>query len=101
MSLLVENTDIVGTSGYGFSFNNPGGGSELEAIVDFGGGELGSKGNNQIMENEKGSFRMLEHKVTARNNYWGGELPSIYNSIDDLVPGNFLELEPILKSAPR
>jgi hypothetical protein len=101
MSLLVENTDIVGTSGYGFSFNNRGGGSELEAIVDFGGGELGSKGNNQIMENEKGSFRMLEHKVTARNNYWGGELPSIYNSIDDLVPGNFLELEPILKSAPR
>ncbi|MDE0732835.1 MAG: hypothetical protein OSB72_07245 [Gammaproteobacteria bacterium] len=101
MSLLVENTDIVGTTGYGFSFNNRGGGNKLDAIVDFGGGELGSQGNNRIMDNEKGSIRMLDQKVTARNNYWGGQLPSIYNSASELAPNSFLEFEPLLKSAPQ
>lgn len=100
-TLLVEYSDIVGSTGYGFVMNNRGGDDGHAATIDFGGGALGSLGNNRFIDNKRGEMRVPQYRVTARNNWWGGGKPNIYNSEDEVWEGSKVEIEPVLDVDPR
>ncbi len=84
-TLLVENTEIIGTDRYGFSMTNRGGG-EYSAIIDFGGGPLGSKGNNLMRDNEYGDMHLTGSRVHAINSSFDGAEPSVF--VGDDEPGD-------------
>ena len=99
--LLVENSDIIGTTGYGFAMNNRGGGDGHSVIVDFGGGALGSLGNNRFIGNEKGAMRVPHNRITAANNWWDGGEPTVYNSENQPSGDAHVWVEPVLRADPR
>lgn len=43
-------------------------------MVDLGGGELGSAGNNRIISSRLGELRVINANPVAKNNWWGGAL---------------------------
>lgn len=99
--LLVENTEVVGTTGYGFTLNDRGGGPH-DLVVDLGGGVLGSQGHNRFIDNEKGAMRVPPAaRITAQHNWWGGEPPVVYDPDDQPSSAEQVLLEPALTSDPR
>ena len=54
------------------------------AVIDLGGGSLGSAGNNFFWGNDKGDMRLSGSSVHALGNYWNEETPSVFNSEDQL-----------------
>ena len=58
---------MIGTTGYGFTMNNRGGG-EFVAVIDFGGGALGSLGKNSSVANERGAMPVPPSRITASDN---------------------------------
>ena len=99
-TLLVEDTDVIGTSGYGFTLNDRGGGGHA-VIVDLGGGVLGSRGNNRFLDNERGALRVSGIRMTAQHNWWGGATPVVYDRDDQPSPGARIRVEPVLSADPR
>ena len=100
-TLLVENTDIIGTTGYGFALNNRGGGDGHSVIVDLGGGALGSLGRNRVIGNDKGALKVPESRITAQHNWWGGGEPTVYNSENQPSGDARVLVEPVLSADPR
>ncbi len=99
-TLLVENTDIIGTSGYGFAMNNRGGG-DISATADFGGGALGSIGHNRFSDNARGEIRVTGKQISASNNWWGGNNPTIYNADNVVTTDSKVVYTPVLTENPR
>ena len=99
--LLVENSDVIGTMGYGFAMNNRGGGDGHSVIVDLGGGALGSLGNNRFVGNEKGAMRVPRNRITAANNWWDGGAPTVYNGENQPSADANVLVEPMLSADPR
>ncbi len=75
LTLLVEESEIIGSKAFAFANTNESG--ESAAVIDMGGGPLGSKGHNIIIANVQGGFKLQGEKVTARNNWWGGAPPTV------------------------
>ena len=114
--LLVENSDVIGSAGYAFTFNSSlsdllgmeAGGATSTApedrhtvVVDFGGGALGSLGHNRFVDNAKGAFRVPDSRITARRNWWGGSEPTVYDAENRPSRGEHVVVEPSLSSDPR
>ncbi len=91
-SLLVERSDIVGSSQFGVAVRNTG--SALE--VDLGGGSLGSSGGNRILDSASGEISLDGATVTAKNNWWGGQEPRVEVSGEGAAT-----TEPTLAEDPR
>ncbi|MBT8148115.1 MAG: hypothetical protein KJN90_14750, partial [Gammaproteobacteria bacterium] len=68
-TLLIENSDMIDSSGYGFVVVDQNTG--YTSTVDLGGGVLGSKGNNRIVNNANGEVMAIQANPVARNNWWG------------------------------
>jgi len=100
-TLLVENNDIIGSTDYGFALNNRGGDNGHGLTVDFGGGALGSLGNNRFIDNQKGDMRVPQFRVTAGNNWWNDSEPTIYNSENEEWNNSKVEFESVLNVDPR
>ncbi|MDA1092068.1 MAG: hypothetical protein O3A25_02175 [Acidobacteria bacterium] len=100
-TILVENTDVVGTTGYGFTLNGGSGGGGHAVTVDLGGGVLGSRGHNRFIDNAKGAMRLAPRRVAARHNWWGGDAPTVYDSSDRQIDDADVLLDPALASDPR
>src|SRR5690606_21539141 len=70
-TILIENSDLVGSSAFGFSIKDES--PEATIVIDLGGGPLGSKGGNRIIGAAKGAIRADKlNPMWARNNWWGG-----------------------------
>lgn len=100
-TLLVESSDIIGTTGYGFTLNNRGGGDGHAVTVDLGGGALGSRGRNRFIDNEKGAIRMPPMRMTAQHNWWDGGAPTIFDSDDRPTDDAHVLVDPVLTADPR
>ena len=100
-TLLVEHSDIIGTTGYGFSLNDRGGKGGHSVVVDLGGGALGSLGGNRFVGNEKGAMRVPQSRITAANNWWNGAKPILYDSEDRQSDDRNVVVEPVLSEDPR
>ena len=104
--LLVENSDIIGTDVRGSGTTRHErleklGGDGHAVIVDFGGGALGSLGNNRFIGNEKGAMRVPQNRITAANNWWDGGEPTVYNSQNQPSGDTHVLVEPVLGADPR
>ena len=99
--LLIENCDVIGSSQFGIAISDEGEG--FTSIVDLGGGELGSSGNNRILDSASGELRAINANPVAKNNWWGGRAPRVElvgdASTFDGEPA--LETDPRSASAPR
>ncbi len=91
---------MIGPTGYGFTMNNRGGG-EFVAVIDFGGGALGSLGKNSFVANERGAMPVPPSRITASDNWWNGGLPGIFDAEDVVFPDSRVELAPLLTEGPR
>lgn len=77
------------------------GGDGHSVVVDFGGGALGSVGNNRFIGNEKGAIRITRDRIAAQYNWWGGAGPTIHNSVDEPHRDSSVEFRPVLAADPR
>ena len=93
--LLIEDTDVIDSSGYGFALLDEGEG--YTAMVDLGGGELGSKGNNRIVGSAEGELTVTQGNVVARHNWWGRADPRQELKGDR----SHIVTDPVLSSDPR
>jgi hypothetical protein len=99
--LLVEHSDVIATTGYGFSLNDRGGKAGHSVVVDLGGGALGSLGENRFIGNTKGAMRVPQSRITATNNWWDGGKPIMYDGEDRPSEDRNVLVEPVLNEDPR
>jgi len=71
--LLIENTEVIDSTAFGFAVLDQGEG--YTAIIDLGGGELGSAGNNRFVGSAEGELSITQGVVVAKHNWWGAEEP--------------------------
>lgn len=95
ISILVEDTEIIGTKTFAFANTNDS--DEPAAVIDFGGGPLGSKGRNTILGSIQGGFKLENEHVVARNNWWGGATPTVTLA----GPGGGVDFGAPLRAAPK
>jgi hypothetical protein len=93
--LLIEDSDVVDSTGHGIAIDDSGTG--YTAIVDLGGGELGSSGNNRIVGSVLGELTVTNTQATAKNNWWGGEDPRIKAMGEESA----VDWQPALEEDPR
>lgn len=106
LSLKVETTDVIGTlPGINF-IGLPVGAIEIvlagvNDVYDFGGGALGSVGQNRLLENPLDYVSAINAvDIFAENNYYGGDAPSYFHFGFPGVDGDIL-IEPYLTEDPR
>ena len=75
LTLLIEESEIIGSKAFAVAVANES--AESVAVIDLGGGALGSKGHNVITGSVEGTFKLQVEKVTARNNWWGAAAPTV------------------------
>jgi hypothetical protein len=93
-TVLIENSDLSGSSQYGFAVEDQGVGHS--GTFDLGGGALGSHGHNRIADCQAGAIKTQSDDVTAKNNWWGGPAPKV-----EVVSGQAaVELLPTLPKDP-
>ena len=93
--LLIENCDVIDSAQFGIAISDEGEG--FTSIVDLGGGELGSTGNNRILGSASGELRAINANPVAQNNWWGGRSPRV-----ELVgDASSFDGEPVLEADPR
>jgi hypothetical protein len=94
--LLVENCDIIDSGKYGIAILDR---SEEKntSIVDFGGGALGSKGQNRIINSKEADAYVSNANPIAKHNWWGNKTPRLNIQEGD----SSIEIDPTLSSDPR
>ena len=74
-TLLVENSEVIGSGRFGIAILDEGEG--YTSVVDLGGGELGSKGNNRIVGSAAAEIQVNQSNPVARHNWWGRSRPRV------------------------
>jgi hypothetical protein len=95
-TLRVENCDIIDSGKYGIAILD----RSIEkntSIVDFGGGALGSKGQNRIIGSKDSEVFVSNAHPVAEGNWWGGRKPHVELQGED----SSIDLEPMLSTDPR
>jgi hypothetical protein len=95
VSLSIENSDIIGSTGYAvgvYDTNTDG----FSATVDLGGGSLGSSGHNRILDNVVGEIELYRSNGIGSLNWWGEDPPRV-----DITGGGAFVTAPELTADPR
>jgi parallel beta-helix repeat protein len=94
-AVLVSCNTITGNTANGV-YQNGGTGTSYDPPADYGGGNLGSPGNNTIRDNLGYDFyNDDDDDVSAENNWWGSTVPAI---IDGKIYGT-VDYDPFLLAA--
>ena len=93
-TLLIENSDITGSSGYAVSVLDSGAG--FSSVIDMGGGALGSIGKNRILDNTVGEIELLLTDGVGESNWWGEGSPRV-----DIIGAGSFDYDPVLVADPR
>jgi hypothetical protein len=93
--LLVEDCEIIDSGKYGIAILDQSTEKDT-SIVDFGGGALGSKGNNRIINSKEAEVFVMNANPIARHNWWGSTTPRLH------IQGELssVEVNPVLGSDP-
>ncbi|MBT8102175.1 MAG: hypothetical protein KJO95_04350 [Gammaproteobacteria bacterium] len=94
-SVMIENSDIIGSTGYGVAVYDVGA-TGFSATLDMGGGDLASIGQNRVLGNAVGDVALLESNGIGRFNWWGGDPPVI-----NIIGGGAFDTVPELLADPR
>lgn len=93
-SLLIENCDIVGSTGYAVTVLDTVSG--FSSIIDLGGGTLSSAGNNRFLNNASGDVELYKTEAVGRFNWWEELPPRVA-----LGGGSTFVSDPVLVADPR
>lgn len=86
MSVKIEKSDFIGSSGYAVGVYD-GGSLGTNFTFDMGGGSLGSIGQNRILDNAVGDVELFQYNDgIGRLNWWGGAPPQVDGGSFDTVP---------------
>jgi hypothetical protein len=97
LAVKVENSQLTDSPGRGIEFDQTPGLTTSSAI-DFGGGTLGSAGNNSIFGNTLDAS-IGNYDVSAKSDWWGSASGPSPSAID-LIGSATLEFVPFLTQAP-
>lgn len=93
-TVMIENSDLSGSSQYGFAVEDQGAGHS--GTFDLGGGKLGSRGHNRIADGQVGGIKTQANDVSAKNNWWGSATPKV----DTIGEHLNVDLNPMLSKDP-
>lgn len=94
-TLLVENCDIIGSTGAGIGVYDVGA-AGFTSTIDLGGGTRGSIGNNRFVNNAVSDVVLFQTEAVGRFNWWD-ELPPRVG----LNLGSTFVSDPVLVADPR
>jgi len=93
-TLLIEHSDLSDSSQYAVVVVDATPGPS--AIVDLGGGALGSRGGNRLSGAGKGGIMTQEVSISARRNWWGDAGPKVVTAGNDVI----VDVDPVLTVDP-
>jgi hypothetical protein len=101
LKVRVQDSDLSGSSsGVPVAFDQQPTGATTNAVIDLGGGALGSDGRNCIFGGAKVDLEAARYMVVAEHNWWGGPNGPMAGKVVETVPGFFVDASSPLRSAP-
>ena len=100
LRVRVQDSDLsVSSSGVPVAFDQPTG-TTASAVIDLGGGTLGSDGRNCIFGGAIYDLEATQYNVTAENNWWGSARGPLPGKVVESVAGYNIDTSKSLRRAP-
>lgn len=101
LRVRVQDSDIsVSSSGVTVAFDQQPTGATTSAVIDLGGGALGSDGRNCIFGGGIYDLEATRYNVAAENNWWGSARGPLPGKVLETAPGYKIDTSSPLRRAP-
>jgi hypothetical protein len=101
LRVRVQDSDLsVSSSGVAVAFDQQPTGATASAVIDLGGGALGSDGKNCIFGGAIYDLEATRYNVAAENNWWGSARGPLPGKVVETVPGYKIDTSSPLRHAP-
>ena len=101
LRVRVQDSDLsVSSSGVAVAFDQQPTGATASAVIDLGGGALGSDGRNCIFGGAIYDLEATRYNVSAENDWWGSARGPLPGKVVETVPGYKIDTAKPLRRAP-
>lgn len=101
LKVRVQDSDLsVSSSGVSVAFDQQPTGATASAVIDLGGGALGSDGRNCIFGGAIYDLEATRYNVAAENNWWGSARGPLPGKVVETAPGYKIDASSPLRHAP-
>jgi len=101
LKVRVQDSDLsASSSGVAVAFDQQPTGATASAVIDLGGGALGSNGENCIFGGAIYDLEATRYNVAAENNWWGSARGPRPGKVVETVPGYKIDVSEPLRHAP-
>jgi len=101
LRVRVQDTDLsVSSSGVAVAFDQQPTGATVSAVIDLGGGALGSDGKNCIFGGAIYDLEATQYNVAAEHNWWGSAKGPMAGRVVETIPGYKIDTSSPLRRAP-
>jgi hypothetical protein len=101
LRVRVQDSDLsVSSSGVAVAFDQQPTGATTSAVIDLGGGALGSDGRNCIFGGAIYDLEATQYNVAAENNWWGSARGPLPGKVVETVQGYKIDTSSPLRRAP-
>jgi hypothetical protein len=101
LKVRVQDSDLsVSSSGVPVAFDQQPTGATTSAVIDLGGGALGSDGRNCIFGGAIYDLEATQYNVAAENNWWGSARGPLPGKVVETVQGYKIDTSSPLRRAP-
>jgi hypothetical protein len=101
LKVRVQDSDLsASSSGVAVAFDQQPTGATGSAVIDLGGGALGSNGENCIFGGAIYDLEATRYNVAAENNWWGSARGPLPGKLVETVPGYKIDVSEPLRHAP-
>jgi hypothetical protein len=101
LKVRVQDSDLsASSSGVSVAFDQQPTGATASALIDLGGGSLGSDGRNCIFGGAIYDLEATQYNVAAENNWWGSAKGPLPGKVVETVPGYKIDTSRPLRRGP-
>jgi hypothetical protein len=101
LKVRVQDSDLsASSSGVSVAFDQQPTGATASALIDLGGGSLGSDGRNCIFGGAIYDLEATQYNVAAENNWWGSAKGPLPGKVVETVPGYKIDTSRPLRREP-
>jgi hypothetical protein len=101
LRVRVQDSDLsVSSSGVAVAFDQQSTGATASAVIDLGGGALGSDGKNCIFGGAIYDLEATRYNVSAENNWWDSARGPLPGKVVEMVAGYKIDASKPLRRAP-
>ena len=101
LKVRVQDSDLsVSSNGVAVAFDQQSTGATTSAVIDLGGGALGSDGRNCIFGGAIYDLEATQYNVGAENNWWGSAKGPLVGKVVETGPGYKIDTFSPLRRAP-